>query len=48
MKIRNALNKMLNKNIVECPDCMGDGSNEKMKTCKRCNGMGEINLEYHR
>jgi RecJ-like exonuclease len=27
-------------NIIECEDCQGDGLDENMRTCKKCNGAG--------
>jgi len=31
--------------IINCPHCYGDGLDEKMRTCKRCDGAGTILLE---
>ena len=30
------------KDFTICPNCGGDGLDENMKTCKICNGTGEI------
>jgi len=35
------VNKILG-NVVECPMCYGDGLDENMRTCKTCNGSGQI------
>ena len=42
------MNKIANKivknvigcNVVECSHCHGDGCDENMKTCSKCDGMG--------
>jgi len=38
----DVVGKILGKRIIECPECYGDGLDENMKTCKRCDGSGQI------
>ena len=30
------------RRLMICPNCDGDGLDENMKTCKRCDGTGSI------
>ena len=41
MNVQNKIDKILG-NIEECPHCMGDGLDENMKTCRKCDGSGEV------
>ena len=31
--------------IINCPHCMGDGLDENMKTCYKCDGTGSIAIQ---
>lgn len=32
------------KPVVKCPDCGGNGKDDKNNNCKRCNGTGKIRM----
>ncbi len=42
--VEDKINRILGNKIIECPDCMGDGLDEDMRTCRRCVGSGSISV----
>jgi len=38
--LKKIIGKIIGSDIYECPYCMGDGLDEDMKTCSKCDGTG--------